>query len=235
MDNGKPPEDSGKVKPPESLDEAIKRFFARVWILVTGGPFWRRILTALFIVVVILALARIRMLGDPAYRYAMALFPFQIAMVDEAEAAIPLAFSYEGASAMGIRRAGKLGETFQTGDTLYLSFSVGVPCWVTVFCIDGKGIQPVFGEGLNPVKVEKGVPYSVDFTLNDTLGTEIYYAVARGKKFAFEQDIKPHLSQRFPKLNSKGPAISQYDLKLPSDYRKKWIYFEHAASNLISQ
>lgn len=216
---------------PESLEEAKKRVFARIWTRFVEGSLWVKLSLGLLAAIIVLVLARSHFLGDLGYRFSKVLFPFQISVVDEELAIIPLTFNYQVADAHMGKRDGKLGETLRTGDHLFLTFKVGIACWVNVFCIDEKGVQSVFGQGLNPHWVEKGEPYTLDFKLNDTLGREVYYAVANRNRFSFEKDIKPFLTHRFPNLNSKGPAISEFDIELPSNFRKKWFFFEHVGQN----
>ncbi len=222
-------------KTPESLDDVKKRLFARAWSGMARGSLKLRVSIGLLILLILLGLARCHFFGDLGYRYAKALLPFSIPVVDEAQAVIPLLLQYQVADAYTGRRNGKLGETLRTGDHVFVSFKVGRPCWVTVFCIDSKGVQPVFGEGLDPLKVEKSEFYTLDFKLNDTLGPEIYYAVAKTDKFRFKKHVEPYLKRRFPKLTSKGPARSQFDLELPPQYQKKWFFFEHVAKPVAAE
>lgn len=213
---------------PESLEDVHKHFFKRAWMWMAERPGWVKILAGLGLVLLLLAGARLNFFGEPYYRYARFVLPAKLSGIDASIPVVALSFGYEIEDDMS-RRAGKLGETVYSGDRIYLSVQAGSNCWLSVFCVDAIGIHPVFREKLAPSLVEKGQTHTLEFSLDETVGKEIYYAVAASEVFSFEADIRPNLRQVFPQGHSKGPKFSEYHLKLPEQFTQKLVYFQHAA------
>lgn len=179
------------------------------------------------IIVLPLTIARLGYGGEKSYHYSKLLIPCHITFIDGDRVAVPLIFSFTVEDDMG-KRNGKLGATYYSGDRIDLSFSVGVASWLTVFCVDSKGIHKVFPKtSFDPLKVEKGHPYATSFSLDETVGTEIYYAIASDRQFNFQKDIEPKLKTLFPTGSAKGPVFSAYALKLSDDFTQQFIYFNH--------
>jgi len=168
--------------------------------------------------------------GEPYYRYAKLIFPAKLTGIDPANPVIALSFGYEIEDDMG-RRTGKLGEAVYSGDRIYLLVEAESNCWLSLFCVDAKGIHPVFREKFEPSFIEKGKPYRLDFSLDETVGNEVYYAILAHQAFSFEADIRPNLQRVFPEGNSKGPKCSKFRLELPEQYTQKLIFFYHASRN----
>ncbi len=213
---------------PESIEDVKKQVFRGIWIWISKKSLGLKIVFCVLFVIILFSLSRINIFGEPYYGYSKLIFPVNITGVDPVHSVIPLSLSYEIQGHMG-RRTGKLGDVCYDEDYIYLYFAAGKNCWVSVFCVDSKGIHPVFRKELSPNYVEKDETYTIDFELDETIGTEIYYAIAAYEKFSFEEDIKPYLDQVFSQGNSKGPAFSRYELKLPKMFTQKLIYFKHLA------
>ena len=219
---------AAKKLKPESLEHIQQHLFKRAYKWVVRKPWWVKSLAGLGVVLVLFAVARLNFLGEPYYRYAKLVLPANISGIDAKTPVIALSFVYDIEDDMG-RRSGKLGQTVYSGDRIYLSVQAGNNCWLSVFGIDAKGIQTVFRNKLDPSLIEKGQKYTLDFSLDETIGHEIYYAVAAHEDFSFEKDIRPNLLRVFSDGNSKGPKFSQYRLTLPEKFIQKLIYFRHAA------
>ena len=171
--------------------------------------------------------ARLSFFGEPYDRYAKLILPAKIPRFDPDIPVIALSFRYDIEDNMG-RRTGKLGEAVYSGDRIYLSVKAGSNCWLSVFGVDAKGVHPVFREKFEPSFIEKG-EHSLDFSLDEAVGNEVYYAIAASKAFSFEEDIQPNLQRVFPEGNSKGPKFSEFRLELPEQYTQNLIYFYHAS------
>lgn len=212
---------------PESPTDVGKQLFKRAWQWWAGRPWWAKILASLAIIIVLFATSRLKFFGEPYYDYARLILPIHLPGVDEIKPAIGLSLAYEIEDSMG-RRGGKLGETIYSGDRIYLSLEASHTCWLSVFGVDAKGIHPIFREKLSPSLIEKGLKYTLDFILDETVGNEVYYAVAAHEEFSFEEDIQPYLQRVFPQGHTKGPKFSEYQLSLPPQYAMSMIYFQHA-------
>jgi hypothetical protein len=152
--------------------------------------------------------------------------PAQIAGIDPDVPVIPLSMNFEITDKFG-RRQAKVGEAYFSGDSIHLSIAASLRCWLTVFCVDSKGTQKVFQNSFDPSLIEPDKTYGLEFELDETVGAEIYYAIVAAENFSFEKDIKPTLDNLFPEGHSKGPKFSQYELKLPSRFVQRQIYFNH--------
>lgn len=197
-----------------------------MWL--AGKPWWAKILAGLTIILVFFAACRLNFLGEPYYGYAKLMLPVHLPGVDAVKPAIGLSLGYDVEDNMG-RRGGKLGATIYSGDRIYLSLEASHACWLSVFGVDAKGIHPVFREKLSPSLIDKELKYTLDFTLDETVGNEVYYAVAAHEEFSYEKDIQPHLRRVFPEGHTKGPRFSEYQLSLPPQYAMSMIYFQHAS------
>lgn len=213
---------------PESPADVGKQFFKRIWLWLVGKPLSTKILVSFAVIVVFFALSRMKFWGEPYYSYAKLMLPVHLPGVDVVKPAIGLALGYEIEDNMG-RRGGKLGATVYSGDRIYLSFEASHACWLSVFGVDAKGIHPIFREKLSPSLIEKELKYTLDFILDETIGNEVYYAIAAHEEFSFEKDIQPHLRRVFPQGHTKGPKFSEYQLSLPPQYVVSMIYFQHAS------
>lgn len=215
-----------KNKTPESLTDLKKHIFSRTWLWMSHKPAWLKIVIGIIAVIVLLTAARFNFFGNTFYQYSRVLLPGHIPLVDPAIPVIPFSMKYEIEDQLG-KRIGKLGDICYSGDQLTISFMAGIPCWVTVFGVDSKGIHPVFRTKLDPSLIEKEQNYPLSFTLDETLGNEIYYAIAAPESFRFQEEIEPFLRCVFPSGNSKGPSFSEYQLELPEKFTQNFIYFNH--------
>ncbi len=210
---------------PESIEDVKKYLFKRIWLWTTYKPIWIKIAFGIGAVVIIIAFARLDIFGEPYSRYSKSLIPWRLPF-DPALPLIPLEITYDIEDSMGIR-PGTLGDNASTGDRIILTFKAGTKCWATVFCVDSKGIHPIFRGNLSPTLIDQNKSYSLKFKLDSTTGHEVYYVIAAHEKFDFDQDIKPHLKTVFPAGYSKGPVISKYKIKLPDRFVHDLVYFEH--------
>lgn len=113
----------------------------------------------------------------------------------------------------------------KSGSQITLKAVLGAPAWLTVFCMDRKGVHPLFRNKLEPSNVVAG-SYILDFKLDDTQGREIYFAIAGETVFSFEEDIAPTLEQSFTN-GSKGPVGKVASLPLPDHLNQVFIGFNH--------
>lgn len=219
-------ENTHENKPPESVDDVRKIAFRKTWKWFSKQSIGIKILFVILLILILLVIARLNFFGEPYYSYSRLIIPIEVPGVDPERTIVPLSLHFEIEDRMG-RRTGKLGDNYYSGDHIYLSFNTGSPSWVTVFCVDSKGIQPVFRQKFSPSKVERDKTYTLEFELDDTLGREFYYAIAASKKFDFEREIRVQLKEIFPEGNSKGPLFSEYSLELGSEFTQKLIHFNH--------
>jgi hypothetical protein len=143
-----------KKQSPESFEDIKKVAFKKTWNLLRKKSLGFKIAMGLIAVIPLFALARINAFGESFYLYARLIVPVQISGIDLEQPVIPLLLNYEIENEYG-RRGGKLGGAYHTGDRVFLSFRVGLPCWITVFGIDAKGIHSVFGDSLSPRLIEQ--------------------------------------------------------------------------------
>ena len=214
-------------KPPESLGEVKARIFKKTWIWVSSLPMGLKIIVGIVGALFLIVTARFNLLGNTYYDYSKKLIPLKL-RIDPELSVVPISFQFEIEDQMG-RRTGKLSDTYYTGDRVYLSFKAGSPCWITIIGVDSKKIYPVFRHKLSPSKIEKDQKYTLNFKLDNTVGWEIYYAIAAHENFDFEGDISPRLRRIFPEGNSKGPVFSNYSLTLPDKFTQKILYFNHSS------
>jgi hypothetical protein len=177
-------------------------------------------------VLALLAAARLGFVGDTALEVVRTAVPVRVPGIDPPDVTVTLTLSYEVEDHLG-RRAGRIGDACCSGSHIFIRVQASDPVWLSVFGVDAKGIHPIFGNGLDPRYVEEQQAYVRDFWLDETLGQEIYYAVARKRKFSFERDIEPRLATVFPTGSSKGPLPSRLDVGLPVDYAQRSVYFTH--------
>lgn len=213
-------------KTPESLADVKKNIFRNVWKWGSKKPRWVKMIFSIAAVILLLIAARLNFFGEPFHRYSKLVLPIYIPAVDPAVPVIPFSLRYEIEDLLG-RRTGKLGDTCYHGDHLYISFKAGLSCWVSLFGVDSKGIYPVFRGKLAPSHIEKEQNYTLDFKLDETVGNEIYYAIAASESFSFQEEIEPHLRNVFPTGDSKGPVFWEYQIELPEKFTQKFIYFKH--------
>ena len=215
-----------KDKQPRTIDGIKERSIQRIWSWFSGLSPAKKVLTVLVCLLIVFGLARLNLLGATGHRVTKVLAPWDLPWLDPQEPVVPLWLTFE-VEAQQSRRAGKLGSPLQTGDSIVLTFRTGTQAWLTVFGIDRQGVHPVFGEGLEPVLVEAEKAYAREFHLDDTVGLEVYYAVAATHRFDFESVIRPHLASVVSNNLGKGPATSPLDLDLPAGLSAKHIHFQH--------
>jgi hypothetical protein len=80
---------------------------------------------------------------------------------------------------------------------------------------------------LDPSRIEKEQTYENNFDLDETVGDEVYYAIAALEEFRFDEEIRPHLKKMSSGENSKGPVFSEYQIELPEKFTQEQIYFTH--------
>jgi len=207
----------------KKLAEKIEKFFLK-WFFQQKR--WIQLVIAISILIFLLGLARSNFLGEQLYRLSKILIPLDIPWVDPPKPMIPLYFSYEIEDQIN-RRDGKLGGTCYTGDRIYLNYRTGIACWITLFGVDSKGVHPILQNKFNPIFIEKDKPYSEVFTLDNTSGYEVYYAVAAMDKFDFDKDIRPYIKPLNFQTGAKGPTLSEYQLNLSERFRHEYLYFNH--------
>jgi len=215
-----------KDKTPESFEDVKRHLFKKGWIWLALKPVWIKSLVILSLLLLIFAGARLNFFGTTLYRYSKLLTSFEIPVVDPDKPVIPLSLNYEIEDGLG-RHIGKLGGTCFSKNHLYISFKVGISCWITVFGVDSKGIFPIFRNKLDPSYIDKEKDYILDFKLDETEGNEIYYAITALERFSYQKDIEMNLKKVFHSGSSKGAAFSKYQIELPEKFTQKFIYFRH--------
>ena len=86
--------DAGK-RPPESFGDVKKRLFRRTWVWLSPKSLGFKIVSGVIILIALLALARIKVLGDKSHKYTKLIFPVDIPGIDEKEPVISLMLSFE--------------------------------------------------------------------------------------------------------------------------------------------
>ena len=212
---------------PGSLKELKQHFFKKIWNWIIVKSAGYKIAFGVGCIILLVVAARLNFFGEPYFKYARLIIPMHIPCVDEEAPSIPLILSYEIEDKRG-RRTGKLGDTCYSGDRIYISLKAGEPSWITVFGVDSKRKPfPIHKQKLNPDFMVADKYYTYHFTLDHTIGSEVYYAIAAPEEFNFEENIRPSLDDVFSKIGSKGPVFSEYQLELPDKFTQEFIYFRH--------
>lgn len=185
-----------------------------------------KIIIVLLMVLLFAATARFHLIGNTAYQFSKVIFPFYIWWIDPPFPVIPTTFWYDIENSNG-RRSGKLGDICRSDDRIYLSFKMGIDCFVSVFSLDPKGIYPIFNNKLDPSYVKKDYQYTLNFKLDHTSGQEIYYIVASLDAFKFNKDILPAIPNYSKHSISKGPEFSNYSLVLPRKFTSQVLHCKH--------
>ena len=139
--------------------------------------------------ILLLFISRFNLFGNLCYKFSKSIIPFEIPLIDTPKLQLLVEFNFEVLGSMG-KIQGKLGRTYYTGDQLYLEIKTNLNCWLTVFCIDANGIKKVEPWNFDPFFVKENQLNRTFFILDNTVGNEIYYAIASLKKFNFKKDIK---------------------------------------------
>jgi hypothetical protein len=204
-------------KASESIDDFKKRVFQRTWLWLRKKPLWAKILVAILAFAFIVLFSRMNLLGEPLYRLSTFIIPLQ-------NPALFLTMDYSISDTYGIR-TGKKNDLCHSGDYINLSFIPSDDCWSTLFCLDSKGIHPLFDNSLEPQLLKGGKSILIKFNLDTILGNEIYYAVATRKNFSFEKKIIPNLGKST--IGIKGPDWGNYRLNLPKGFIQEYFSFKH--------
>jgi hypothetical protein len=206
-----------KQKTPKSIPEIKKRIFQSAWIWLCKQSIWLKILIAILIIFFLLVISRMNFIGEPWYRISGLIIPLQ-------KPALFLNMDYTITDAHGTR-AGKKNDLCHNGDYIDLSVSSSDECWLTLFCLDSKGIHPLFNNSLEPKLIRGEKFIQIKFNLDTTIGNEVYYAIAARKNFSFEKIVKPNLG----KVNTggKGPDFGNYRLNLSRGFVSEYFGFKH--------
>lgn len=211
---------------PGSFTDIRNLIFKKIWVWISNKPLVFKVCFCTFLFIIFVGLCRFNFLGPLLYRYSRLLIPVKISIVDPQDPAIALSLYYEIENNMG-RRIGTLGDAVYSGDRIFLSFSTSHSCWISVFGIDSKGIHAIVNFDFSPKFVEHKQLYNYSFLLDETIGYEVYYAIASLNRFSFERDIKSYINESLYDNISKGPKNSKYELKLPQHLSQAMIYFNH--------
>ncbi len=221
-------QNNNKVFIPESLNDLKKIMFKRTWVWIRNKTLLNKVFIILFILFTLIICARINLLGHRYYILTKRLFNVHISGIDLEEPVISLYLNYHINDDMG-KRIGRLGDITYSGDEISLSIKANRDCWVCIICLDEKGIYPIFHNQYDPSFVEGGILYEFKFNLDETVGIEIYYAIAAKDRFSYVLDIEPKIKSIFPEGQSKGPRFSEYMLDLSDKYTQRHIFFYHEA------
>lgn len=123
---------------------------------------------------------------------------------------------------------GILGKTYFSGDNVSLEIKTNLDCYITLFCLDKKGIHGLFNNQLKPSLIRGGDEgETITFQLDDTMGNEAYFAIASHTFFDFDSEIKPKLLKILSEVGDKGPDFTKWiDLDNHKFFQKS-IYFKH--------
>lgn len=186
-----------------------------------------RLVIPFVILLVLFTFARLRLLGEGLCRFSREVLPFNIPAIDRA-VHIPLKYSFIRNNSMGKSEL-KQGDVVYSGDGVSIEYSLPFSCYLTIVCIDSKGIHniPGFPESKEPILIERKLSARSSFVLDDTRGLELYYIFVSKKPFSFKKDIESSLLKLFPSGNTKGPAAQLYNLDLKDGISQYSIYFNH--------
>ena len=190
-----------------------------------------RVIVIIIVFCISFTFARKDYLGKDAYKISHILIPFNLPFIDPALPDILLNFTFEVENEFG-REKGKNGETYFSGNNIYLSINSNRKCWLCLFCIDAKGIYGLKNGSTEVFLFDPNdYPYQFEFLLDETIGSEIYLAVASHQKFDFGKDIKPKINNVFPELNSKGPVFFRQNLSFGDAFYQSIIHINHQEFN----
>lgn len=101
-------------------------------------------------------------------------------------------------------RPGKLGMAIASGEQINLNFSLSETCWLGIFSVDRESIHPIHSEEIKPQLFAKNVNYSIDYTLDDTIGLEMIVFVFSYSEFILEPDKGSILVDELKGAGAKG-------------------------------
>jgi hypothetical protein len=206
-----------KQKAPESMEDVEKRVFRRAWLWLRRQPLWIKILLAILAGAYFIAFSRMDLIGETFYRLSTFIIPLQ-------KPALFLTLDYSVQGAQG-SRIGKKNDVCHNGDYISLCVIPSDSCWLTLFCIDSKGIHPLFNSGLEPQMIRGEKPLFVKFNLDTTIGNDVYCAIAARKNYSFEKTIKPNLDKS--NAGVKGPDFGDFRLNIPRGFFYEYFGFRH--------
>ncbi|MDO5970073.1 hypothetical protein Q4Q35_09655 [Flavivirga aquimarina] len=187
----------------------------------------RKVLLLSLLLLLIIFISRVGFLGDRAYKISKRVFNFYIPIIDQNLPDILISFRFEVENELG-RNKGSNGKTYFSGDKMILSINSNIQCWMSIFCVDLKGIHGVYNNSTSSgLFFPKENSHEIEFNLDDTVGPEIYIVVASHSEFNFEKDIKPKVQTLLQDQNPKGPTLYKYWLDLDNEYYQSAIYFHH--------
>lgn len=101
------------------------------------------------------------------------------------------------------------GDSYKSGDELYIEYSINLPSWALVIGVCDDGVQPLLSKKYIPVRYHPNDDDNnkIRFVLDDAVGQEQYYVFASKNKFSFEKDIFPFLQVNEQHVFSKGSVI----------------------------
>lgn len=223
-----------KDQVPRLLYVLKQPFFKKIWIWIVKRPPGFKIGFLIAVVVLLFALARFNIFGEPFYKYSQLIFSDHFSNVKkEGEVAkkehvIPLMFTYEIENSPGLWQTGRPGDTYFSDDRISISLKSGVSCWLTVFGVDSKKVPfAIFQKELNPAYITEEENFEKRFKLDNITGMEVYYAIASQNEFDFDSEVKPYLDEFLAKTNFKQDVLLRYKLDLPATFTQKMINFKH--------
>jgi hypothetical protein len=215
---------TGGISSVASLKEHLFAKFFR-WFF-SLSPTCKLTVIVVFVFLFVLA-ARAGFFGETVHSLARRALPFTIPIVDGEPPDILLDFTFEVDDGTAPTTA-KVGGTYRSGDRVYLSVNSNVECWLSVFCVDSKGVYGVYNQSCQPGLFEpQDKAHVMTFVLDDTIGPEVYFAVVSHRRFNFAKQIEPKLRDLFPEMKAKGPVFSRYRLDLGAGYYQAVVYFDH--------
>lgn len=209
-----------------------------IWAWMCNMPMWYKVVFPSCIIVLIFFVEKSYFFQQKIYKFNENIFKVNASssnsnikgnsITDQNNYEIvPLTFTYDIEDEKGKRR-GKLGDLCMSGNKIHISVKAGIDSWVTIIGIDAKRQPfPIFAKNFAPTSFNANNKYQRIFRLDDTVGNEIYYAIASSEQFSFNKEIKPLLDEMILNATANETMFFDYDLKMPDKFSLEFFYFSH--------
>lgn len=211
------------------LNELFNKRLSLFFKWLQNKPLIIKLIIILTILISIIFLSRIGIFGEYSKTLSKILIPNHINRIDDNLYPLQLNFSFDVTSE-NIRKAGLLGGRYYTADIVHLLINIDDNAHLAIIGIDSKGIYTIYPndeKGYSQLIKKTNKLYEINsYSLNNTTGEELFYAVTHRDKFKIKNIvilIKEHFNN---KINSKGISDSKF-LNLPFGFTNKAIYFQH--------